>query len=255
MTDMTAEQALKEYIEGTGIKGSREWEAGFRHGYNEGLHQALIAPMAPELVYGDQLPSVGSKVLIHLSSKDAWVEHTVAGYYAWADLAGDPNLHRVFVQVWDAEGRLNARILKDVRHVTTAPADDHLQHMEMERAEMHEAKSLAMSMWRKHYKDVSPNFELCDSVVGVITQIDNMAAGLSEKIVERDAELAKLQERVRELESMIAGHNADITLETDLSKMAGDYPGAVDWTGLPAPAPAEPICKRCGSPTMHVGDI
>ena len=41
-----------------------------------------------------------------------------------------------------------------------------------------EAESLAMALWRKWYKDDSPNFELCDSVAGVITQINNMTAGL-----------------------------------------------------------------------------
>jgi hydrogenase maturation factor len=65
---------------------------------------------------------------------------------------------------------------------------------------MREASSLAMSMWRHHYKDVSPNFELCDSVAGIITQIDNMAAGLAEKIVERDAEIARLNSEIRRLD-------------------------------------------------------
>ena len=41
-----------------------------------------------------------------------------------------------------------------------------------------EAESLAMALWRKWYKDDSPNFELCDSVAGVITQINNMTTGL-----------------------------------------------------------------------------
>lgn len=41
-----------------------------------------------------------------------------------------------------------------------------------------EAESFAMSLWQKWYKDDSPNFELCDSVAGVITQINNMTAGL-----------------------------------------------------------------------------
>ena len=41
-----------------------------------------------------------------------------------------------------------------------------------------EAESLALGLWEKHYKEESPNFGLCDSVAGVISQIDNMAAGL-----------------------------------------------------------------------------
>ena len=73
------------------------------------------APLGP--VNGDQLPAINSKVLIHLSSCDAWVEHTVVGYYAWEDLGANEYLHRVFIRVRDADGYLNARLLKDVRAV------------------------------------------------------------------------------------------------------------------------------------------
>ena len=41
-----------------------------------------------------------------------------------------------------------------------------------------EAESLAMALWSKWYKDDSPDFELSDSVAGVITQISNMTTGL-----------------------------------------------------------------------------
>ena len=44
---------------------------------------------------------------------------------------------------------------------------------------MIEAKSLAMSLWSKYYKEESPDFYLCDSVAGIISQIDNMTAGLT----------------------------------------------------------------------------
>ena len=40
------------------------------------------------------------------------------------------------------------------------------------------ADYLALVLWKKHYKKESPNFELCEDVAGVITQIDNMVAGL-----------------------------------------------------------------------------
>ncbi|PIB40715.1 hypothetical protein AOA59_27210 [Pseudomonas sp. 2822-15] len=79
---------------------------------NEALRNAA-APLDP--VNGDQLPAINSKVLIHLSSCDAWVEHTVVGYYAWEDLGANEYLHRVFIRVRDADGYLNARLLKDVR--------------------------------------------------------------------------------------------------------------------------------------------
>lgn len=67
-------------------------------------------------VGGDLLPLIGSKVLIHLAREDAWVEHTVAGYYAWPNLRDDPNVHRVVVRVRDSQGYLNARSLKDIRY-------------------------------------------------------------------------------------------------------------------------------------------
>lgn len=43
-----------------------------------------------------------------------------------------------------------------------------------------EARSLAMSLWRQYYQKESPNFELCDSAAGIITQINNMIAGIIE---------------------------------------------------------------------------
>jgi hypothetical protein len=46
---------------------------------------------------------------------------------------------------------------------------------------MNYASSLAMSLWKKYYQKESPNFGLCDSLAGVLTQIDNMTCGL-EKI-------------------------------------------------------------------------
>ena len=71
-------------------------------------------------VEGDILPAVGAKVLIHLARQDAWVEHTVAGYYVWPALKhqvreGERNAHRVFVRVVDAAGYPNARLLSEVR--------------------------------------------------------------------------------------------------------------------------------------------
>lgn len=47
-----------------------------------------------------------------------------------------------------------------------------------------EAAQLAMFLWNKYYKADSPNFELCDSTQGIISQIDNMLSGLK---MERDA--------------------------------------------------------------------
>lgn len=70
-------------------------------------------------VDGDVLPGVGSTVQIHLGRSDTWAPHTVVGYYAWNDLGGNDSLHRIFVRVRDADGHLNARLLKDVRKLNT----------------------------------------------------------------------------------------------------------------------------------------
>jgi hypothetical protein len=83
---------------------------------------------ALEPVEGDLLPPVGSKVLIHLASQDAWVEHTVTGYYVWPALKhqvyeGQKDAHRVFVRVKDANGYGNARLLSGVRLAATPVTD------------------------------------------------------------------------------------------------------------------------------------
>jgi len=41
-----------------------------------------------------------------------------------------------------------------------------------------EASSLALSLHKKFYAEESPNFGLCDSTAGIITQINNMTCGL-----------------------------------------------------------------------------
>ena len=44
---------------------------------------------------------------------------------------------------------------------------------------------------------------------------------------------------------------AEFRTITDISKMAGDYPGCVDWTGLPDKAPADESCPECGQTGSH----
>lgn len=47
-----------------------------------------------------------------------------------------------------------------------------------------EASNLAITLWKLYYRKDYPNFELCNNVAEIITQIDNMVAGL-EKTPER----------------------------------------------------------------------
>jgi hypothetical protein len=42
----------------------------------------------------------------------------------------------------------------------------------------------------------------------------------------------------------------EITMETDISEMVGDYPGTVGWTGNPAPADDD-TCPECGQTGAH----
>ena len=49
-----------------------------------------------------------------------------------------------------------------------------------------EASKLALYLHRKLYKNISPNFELCDSTAGIISQIDNMVCSLVEAQPEQE---------------------------------------------------------------------
>jgi hypothetical protein len=44
------------------------------------------------------------------------------------------------------------------------------------------ALSLAMALWRRHYQKEAPHWKPQPDVVGLISQIDNMAAGLSNRL-------------------------------------------------------------------------
>lgn len=67
-----------------------------------------------EPVYGDLLPPVGSRVFIRHGRDNAAHPCRVTGYYAWGDLAGNKNLHRVFVQlVYEGTNTPQSRLLRD----------------------------------------------------------------------------------------------------------------------------------------------
>jgi len=40
------------------------------------------------------------------------------------------------------------------------------------------AARLATAIWEQHYKNTAPQWQVLDDLMGVLTQIDNMAAGL-----------------------------------------------------------------------------
>lgn len=125
--EATAREKAAQVCEGIAaahVGDSSVFEAGRRAGalacvkaLREATPLAGRTLQAYEPVYADLLPPLGSDVLIHLSSCDRWVLHTVVGYYVWGDHKGDPHLQRVFVRVADADGCLNSRILADVRRL------------------------------------------------------------------------------------------------------------------------------------------
>ena len=65
-----------------------------------------------------------------------------------------------------------------------------------------EARDLATVLHRIHYSTDSPNFELCDTAAGIMTQIDNMVSGLGrrDELVEQ---VAKMRGIIEERESTI----------------------------------------------------
>ena len=64
-----------------------------------------------------------------------------------------------------------------------------------------EAIHLCMAIYNQHYKQGSPNFELCDSTAGIISQIDNMVAGLSASAEKAEAQNKALLKALEELDA------------------------------------------------------
>lgn len=87
---------------------------------------------------------------------------------------------------------------------------------------MREARSLAKSLWRRYYREESPTFELCDSAAGIITQIDNMVAGITESNANLKAEIAALREREARLK-LAGGLLANVAYNLKQSDAVGDY--------------------------------
>lgn len=86
----------------------------------------------------------------------------------------------------DWEWRVHARRLENERD----------EAREQLSAAKREAEYLATSIHRAEYSNVAPNLGLCDSVAGLISQIDNMYAGVREMRDEAREELrTAVQER------------------------------------------------------------
>lgn len=124
------------------------------------------------------------------------LEAKVYAAYALADEYYELNEKLIAkVEGWkaqDAEGnRLLAKERAKVDELTAENADS-----------KREAESLAMALWRRHYQETSPDFELCDTTAGVITQIDNMTAGVIQNNENQCAVIISLQAKIEELTAL-----------------------------------------------------
>lgn len=79
------------------------------------------------------------------------------------------------------------RDIKDIcstlRQTSLHAAADLIEQLQRELDEAYrEAKRLAEIVWRDHYKEKAPNWQPLDTTAGIISQIDNMIAGLVEQL-------------------------------------------------------------------------
>lgn len=62
-----------------------------------------------------------------------------------------------------------------------------------------EARSVAVAIWRRRYSKEAPNWTPLDTTAGVVSQIDNMAAGLMNDLSRVEAENAALRQEIAAL--------------------------------------------------------
>jgi hypothetical protein len=94
------------------------------------------------------------------------------------------------------------------------------------------ASRLAVALWEKHYKDIAPQWKPLDDLMGVLTQIDNMASGLTR--------LAQQAEPVAKVELMMTGGNAGLAtriVEIDDHLRERLRPGQLLYTAPPQRKP------------------
>lgn len=102
-----------------------------------------------------------------------------------------------------------------------------IERLQAERdSAMQEASYLAMSIWRSEFQKVSPDFELCDSPAGVISQIDNMYAAIRGQ---RDALAALVNDacamlnRVAQSEEAVIDSDLNLIIDSGLMYDIEDF--------------------------------
>lgn len=86
-----------------------------------------------------------------------------------------------------------------------------------------EAAGLATWMWAHWYKAESPNWGLCDSVPGIISQIDNMVAGVRDKLAETASENERLVAEIKRLWARNDEKGADLLVFKDTLTAAQQF--------------------------------
>lgn len=100
-------------------------------------------------------------------------------------------------------------------------AADTLRALLAERdAAYRQAVMLADALWRNHYSDLAPQWRPLDTLDGVISQIDNMSAGIGARAAERD--------RMREAVSSLLDRLAEWVNEHMTDDNARDWDGHVE---------------------------
>ena len=81
-------------------------------------------------------------------------------------------------------------------------AREELADLRKERDEsLRTARELAIALWTRHYKAESPQWEPLETTTGVILQISNMTAGMSEQIDQNNRVIEQLEQRIAHLET------------------------------------------------------
>ena len=145
----------------------------------------------------------------------------------WAEMREDPEGD--WVKFEEAEQRIkelesdlgNTERCEEAQIQRADKAELHIAELEDSlAAAKREAENLANTLYKNHYKKDSPRFELCDSVAGVISQLDNMTTGLVKRPTAQS--LAAIQREAIETMiktvygySIVNGYDHDWVMDTD----------------------------------------
>lgn len=152
--------------------------------YNQQIKES--EPCFPQWAY-DVLEILDDAALATVSSEAQPVDESAG--VVWKATASNGETchfgHQGLAQAWArASGKVEPVALRDrdFKLVAASHAPD-VRPSELNSPESIDryARSLAMGIWRDHYIQTSPEFELLDSTYGVMSQIDNMLTGLARK--------------------------------------------------------------------------